>query len=465
MMKRLYILFYLFVLGLNSSLASEATGTIINNNSTVSDTISGSIANVTVNSITLSTDTPSVSVSVNSNGIINLNIPTNVSSPVLDLSMIVSGNHATLPATVITTGNVNSILMNINIPSGTTITAATSSWDGKIYLPRISNTNITAQPATGNSLTVTSAIEMGSPLFRLYFNNAVRVVFGGLANNYIGYMNGSSFIPINTSCAVDSQSWSDANLSSGGECYILQGSNLILWTKHFTTFGTYTQQPVIVPSVGGGSGGGGGYVYTPYSNPVNNNLNSTSTLGINSTSTNAASNSIKVMGFTFKKVIKRGSKGIDVSELQNFLISKKFLAANLFTLSNPMGTFGVATEKSLRAYQKSLTLEQTGALGPKTMEAINSDYDIKVNSNVNGPTSGTSSNTISKNSNLNMVRADDIRNNIEMYKDLKVGDEGDRVKALQKILINKGLLWTNATGIYGDGTAGAWRDYKKLLKK
>ena len=171
------------------------------------------------------------------------------------------------------------------------------------------------------------------------------------------------------------------------------------------------------------------------------------------------------MGFTFKKVIKRGSKGIDVSELQNFLISKKFLAANLFTLSNPMGTFGVATEKSLRAYQKSLRLEQTGALGPKTMEAINSDYDIKVNSNVNGPTSGTSSNTISKNSNLNMVRADDIRNNIEMYKDLKVGDEGDRVKALQKILINKGLLWTNATGIYGDGTAGAWRDYKKLLKK
>ena len=254
MMKKFCVsILFLFIFGLNSSLASEVVGTIINNNALPS-TITGSITNVTVNSVTLSLDTPSVSISANSSGIFNLNIPANISNPILDLGSLVFANHATLPATVITTGSVGGVVMALNIPSGTTITAATTTWDGHIMLPRISNTFIAPQPATGNSLTVTSAIEMGSPLFRINFSNAVRITFGGLANNYIGYMNNGTFVPIVTSCAVDSQAWADSNsnIVPGGECYMLQGSNLILWTKHFTTFGTYTQQPVVVPSSGGG---------------------------------------------------------------------------------------------------------------------------------------------------------------------------------------------------------------------
>ncbi len=504
-MKRIYfIIIILLNINTQNAMASEVFGNI-SNAATVSNTISGSILNVTVNGITLSNNSPSVSLSNSSTGIFSLSIPDNVTNTTLDMSSLVSGNRALMPVTVFAAGNINNVPVSITIPSGTTVTAATTTWDGIISLPRTSSSIVTPTAAVGNSLTITSSIEMGSQLFRINFSNSVRLVFGGLSNNYVGYMNGSTFVPIVNSCAIDSQAWADVSLATNGECYMPQGSNLIIWTKHFTTFGTYTQQPIIVPSSGGGGGGGGGYTYIPPTNQTNNNSSNSLNNNINkclsdnvgnkcmsnsdSNISNFNNSHTLTRNFTFKKLIKKGSKGEDVIELQTFLISKNFLAAQLFSKANPMGTFGPATEKALKAYQKSIRLDQTGTLGPKTRESINIEY-IKVQNKTSHSTSASQSKVIpydpSNSTNLEINKniitpnattskidtsinndktKDEIKNNIELYKDLKIGDQGDRVKALQKVLIKKGLLWTNATGIYGDGTAGAWRDYKKLLNK
>ena len=95
-----------------------------------------------------------------------------------------------------------------------------------------------------------------------------------------------------------------------------------------------------------------------------------------STSTNPKSNYNLNKNFTFKKSLKRGSRGAEIIELQNFLINKNFLLANLFSLSNPKGSFGPSTEKALKAYQKSIKLETTGAMGPKTRAAINAEIKM-----------------------------------------------------------------------------------------
>ncbi|PJA01759.1 hypothetical protein COX74_01020, partial [bacterium (Candidatus Gribaldobacteria) CG_4_10_14_0_2_um_filter_41_16] len=59
-------------------------------------------------------------------------------------------------------------------------------------------------------------------------------------------------------------------LAAGGDCKISVGSDLIIWTKHFTNFVTYTQTAIPPASSGGGGGGGGGGGYTPPTIPTLN---------------------------------------------------------------------------------------------------------------------------------------------------------------------------------------------------
>ena len=491
-MKYIYILFCLLTITLStSSYASEIVGSITNNNNTVSNVITGSILNTTVNNINVTSDFPSVSISSGSTGILSMTVSPDVPNPSLDMSSLIIGNTGVLPVTVYVNSNTGVIPITLALPSGTRVTAATSSWDGYISLPKVSNSLTAPTAATGNSLTVTSAIEMGSSLFRLNFSNAVRIVFGGLANNYIGYMNGSTFVPITTSCAVDSQAWADTTLSAGGECYMSQGSNLIIWTKHFTTFGTYTQQSIVIPSSGGGGGGGGSYNYIPASSQKNNattsqintstanTLNNKNSIG---TLNNNSSSNLKVNSkVTFKKLLKKGDDNADVIELQKFLISKNFLIINLFPNNNPTGKFGPATEKALKAYQKSINLDQTGTMGPKTREAINSEnvkfsvnttssdansiipYSIDSN-NINK--NSTTTNTVNNNNSSSTLK---VNNSFTFKKLIKRGDDNTDVIELQKFLVSKNFLMinlfpnNNPTGKFGTATEKALKAYQRSI--
>jgi hypothetical protein len=78
----------------------------------------------------------------------------------------------------------------------------------------------------------------------------VRILFSNQSGKKVGYQrSGESFTEITTVCQDDSQSIGDA-LSTDGDCKINVSSDLVVWTKHFTKFATYTQ----VSSSSGSSG-------------------------------------------------------------------------------------------------------------------------------------------------------------------------------------------------------------------
>jgi len=87
----------------------------------------------------------------------------------------------------------------------------------------------------------------------------------GQAGKRAGYIRtGTAFTEITAVCSADTQTVGNA-LEVDGECKIDVGSDLVIWTKHFTKFVTYTQTaiPVLVSSTStpAPSGGGRGTSY------------------------------------------------------------------------------------------------------------------------------------------------------------------------------------------------------------
>jgi len=63
----------------------------------------------------------------------------------------------------------------------------------------------------------------------------------GQAGKKVGYTHGGSpLTEITATCTGDSQSIGD-ELSTNGDCKIDVGADLVIWTKHFTKFVTYSQ--------------------------------------------------------------------------------------------------------------------------------------------------------------------------------------------------------------------------------
>lgn len=70
------------------------------------------------------------------------------------------------------------------------------------------------------------------------------------------------------------------------------------------------------------------------------------------------------------KSLKYGSQGLDVIELQEFLISKGFLSGQI------TGNFFSLTKNAVVAYQTSVGLPATGFVGSLTREKINSELSF-----------------------------------------------------------------------------------------
>ena len=146
----------------------------------------------------------------------------------------------------------------VSIPAGTTITG-NSSWDGTIQaLTVVPVTTVTVTPAANTTASVVEEIEVGNPTQKLILSHAAEIVFPGQAGNSVGWSLNGTFTPITTICSGNDQATEDANLAAGADCVETSGSDLVVWTKHFTTFATYTQTAVTTSSSSGGGGGGGG---------------------------------------------------------------------------------------------------------------------------------------------------------------------------------------------------------------
>ncbi len=149
-----------------------------------------------------------------------------------------------------------------------TVISGNSTWNGFLELPKITT-------LASDLGTVETVIELGSTQ-RLNFSKAVKVTLGKMTGKKALWSDSTGTYAI--SLCSDATSNSSGSLASR-ECYIDDGTDLIIWTYHFTKFGAYSLTSSGGDSGGGSSGGGGGggsglcttkWVCTSWSSCVNN---------------------------------------------------------------------------------------------------------------------------------------------------------------------------------------------------
>lgn len=200
--------------------------------------------------VTVSTTTPEV-VITNPTQAVDVTIGSEIEHPTINVSSFIGSNGTgTLPAINITSANANNT--TVAIPASTTVTSADATWDGVITAPTV--TTVVIPATSGQTKTFSTAIQVGFTGAKLSFDNAVKILLPGQADKRAGYIrDGIAFTEITTTCGENSQTWANANLGTDGDCKINSGSDLVIWTKHFTSFATYTQT---TNNTGGGGGGG-----------------------------------------------------------------------------------------------------------------------------------------------------------------------------------------------------------------
>ncbi|TBL76054.1 DUF2252 family protein [Paenibacillus thalictri] len=185
---------------------------------------------------------------------VSISVPQGVTNAKLAVTTTTAGENkqATLPlvdvAASTTLGNVS-----VSIPEGTTITAP-AGWDGTIKLPEVKD-NASVSVGGGS---VSAVIEVGSPDVTLTFDKAVRLLIPGQGGKSAGFVKSGVFTPLTGTITEDSQAAADREIAAGGEAAITVGGDLVIWTKHFTMFASYTK--ITYYSSSSSSGGGGGPV-------------------------------------------------------------------------------------------------------------------------------------------------------------------------------------------------------------
>ncbi len=211
-------------------------------------------------SITLNSTAPQGLI-VNPTQPLNVTVSSGTINPSLDVSEFIgSDGTGTLPS--ITILSLNADNTEITIPASTIVTSASTTWDGVMSVPT-NVTNITLPETSGQTKTLVSAIEFGFSGAKLSFDKSVKILFPGQADKRVGYLRtGESFTEIVDSCvSVSDQVAINADLvGSKEDCKINSGADLVVWTKHFTTFAVYTQTQQVTQII---SGGGGAVVIVP----------------------------------------------------------------------------------------------------------------------------------------------------------------------------------------------------------
>lgn len=177
----------------------------------------------------------------NSNGVTLAYTPASVApGETLDLD-VDSGSATTYNTVTLSSGGASPVIAVI--PSGTVVTADPA-WDGTVNTPTV--TSFT----TPGAFTTGLAIMVGSNNYNLTFDKPVKLVLPGQAGKRVGFtpVGSSTFTEITTVCSTN-----DAlGIGSANECKINVGGDLVVWTKHFTIFATFTPQTV---SQGGNTSG------------------------------------------------------------------------------------------------------------------------------------------------------------------------------------------------------------------
>jgi peptidoglycan hydrolase-like protein with peptidoglycan-binding domain len=195
------------------------------------------------------------------------------------------------------------------------------------------------------------------------------------------------------------------------------------------------------PSSGGGSspapvsssggGGGGGYIVIP-TVPATTVVATTTATGSGIVTPQVPGVVLGESTYNFTLNLQLGSKGEDVTQLQNVLIAEGLLQ------SEATGYFGALTKAALKLYQAKYGISQTGTVGPLTRAQLNKNKSSTPSTVVIAPVS--SGHVFTQN--------------------LSVGSHASDVTPLQNVLISLGLLKSEATGYYGALTKNAVMAYQ-----
>ncbi len=297
---------------------------------------------------------------INSLTDITITVPVEVNNATVDVSSLITGLTGAIPKITINSstsaGNVN-----VEIPIGSTVTGD-DGWTGIIHAPTVESISSVTVPG-GN---VQEVIELGFDDIKLTFDKGVRINISGQASKRVGYSRNNVFTEIISTCADDSQATGDG-LAAEGDCKIDVGSDLIIWTKHFTKFTTYTSS-----SSGGTSGGylpgyGPNAVPIPVVAPIL--PLATAQMGGNEPLVPIVYSAPKPV---LSQYLSLGSRDEDVRALQIFLNGNGFILATTGPGSpgNETDFFGPLTQSVLSNYQASVGLPANGLFGPLTRAAI-----------------------------------------------------------------------------------------------
>lgn len=188
------------------------------------DTGGNSTVNNTFNQVIITSPTQAVNVTVPAG-------TTSTSS--IAYAGLISGGTGTIPQT-----SINSPLANVQIPAGTVVTGSSNTWDGVIYAPAVSTYNLPAVP--GEITTVGLIIEVGSESNSLAFSKGVRLLLPGQAGMRVARVHGSVYKEITSVGSADTQAAGDA-LPTDGAFKMNTGADMVIWTKAFSRFITFTQ--------------------------------------------------------------------------------------------------------------------------------------------------------------------------------------------------------------------------------
>ena len=144
------------------------------------------------------------------------------------------------------TAPVGQVYVTVSLPEYVTATGG-ASWNGSFYLPAPSDALPPSASGTFDVRTPRIAVSLGFD-DQLLLDRAVRIYIPGEGGHDVFVSNGISPSRQSLECTFeDSQEAADANLLAGEECYIYMGGDLVIWTRHLSHWGTYSDGSGPIP--------------------------------------------------------------------------------------------------------------------------------------------------------------------------------------------------------------------------
>jgi PGF-pre-PGF domain-containing protein len=196
----------------------------------------------------------------------NITIPTTIlanETITLDLTSASMTNsstqvNVTIPNTLTLIRDTTTTDYLVTFQGNTTITG-NASWNGTLIMPLVKSASLYSV----SSGAVDAVVLVGSDL-ELNFTQPVKVVITGQAGHKAAWSSGGTTLTDIPTVCNSVTAPTNINSVSPRECYIDSGSDLVIWTYHFTIIASYHVLSQ-TPSGGGGGGDMGGGAMPPAS--------------------------------------------------------------------------------------------------------------------------------------------------------------------------------------------------------